>query len=327
MKLRNRKTYMNTLPEGAPPENVRPRITQIIYYLILLTVLGYVIYIFGARFFYFKEKGFVEIEKTIISSSRGGKILRLMSMEGQKINKKDLIAVIAPARHCQREDDGRLQKMVYDIALNRVQLGILNKSIYALKNKLSDFSLMRALETGQQRQSERESMLRNLEKDKADAALLTGKIVLQKRQLASLTEAQGKSRLPADCYAEVIGAPFNGVIHSVKRKVSEFSARGAPLVTLIADKAPVRIESYLDNDQLRYLHRGNVVNIKFADGVRSKARINKIFSSANEIPERDWVHYRPVETQVRVHLVPVSSKDAALWKRYDRMEVTVRGGK
>ena len=327
MKLRNRKTYINTLPEGGPPENVRPRITQIIYYIILLSVVGYVIFIFASRYFYFKEKGFVEVEKTIISSSRGGKVLKLKASEGKKIDKNTLIAVIAATRVCQAADNTRQQKLAYDIGLNKARQGILNSEIQGLNRDLSTFSLRRALETGQNRLSSRESIKRLLAKKRAEAALLYRQIQLQKTQLAGLEKQRATVRLPAECFNEVIKAPFDGIVHSVKRKINEFSARGASLMTLIADTAAVRIELYLDNDQLKYLQAGNIVTITFPDGVKGKAEIEKIYSSAYKFPERDWVHYRPADTQVRVHLKPLNKRDAAVWKKYDRMEVTVRGRK
>ena len=331
MKLRNRKTYMNTLPEGAPPENVRPRITQIIYYLILLTVIGYVVYIFGSRYFYFKEQGYVEVEKTVISSSRGGKLLKLKVQEGQKIEKNTLLAVIEAVRQCQSSeyfpDNSRVQKLAYDIAMNRARQTLLNNEIKTHKKGLSTFSLHRALETGQKKQLERYNLKLLLEKKQSEADLLYRQIILQQRQLAGLKKQALSVRLPADCYNEVIKAPFSGKVQSIKRKVNEFSARGSALLGLIADNADVRIELYLDNDQLRYLHAGDHVDIKFSDGVKSQAKIKTIYSSAYKFPERDWVHYRPADTQVRVDLVPVNRKDAVLWMRYDRMEVTVRGRK
>ena len=323
MKLRNRKSYMTSLPEGKPPENVRPRITQMIYYTILLLVVGYIIFIFASRYFYFSESGFVEVEKTIISASRGGKVLKIKVREGENLKHKMLLAVIAATKNCNTTVNAKANKLKYDIALNRSKLSLLKREINDIKNRLSNFSLQRALETGQSTNSISSKLNYDLIKKQNEVALLDSQIILQ-QQMSPSSLAEHSS---LECYNESIIAPFNGHVHSIKRKPNEFTSRGAPLLILIANNAKVRIEAYLNNDQLPYLHAGDLVDIIFSDGSETEAKINKIYSSAYQAPEREWSHYKPLDAQVRVHLVPLNKQDAILWKQHDRMEVSIRGRK
>jgi len=316
---------MTSLPEGAPPANIRPRITQYIYYAILLFVVGYILYVFVSRFFYVKADGFVEVAKTIMSSSHGGRVIRLPVKEEQKIKTKDLLAVISAARNCGASDNNQLVKLKYELDFNRTKLSLLKRAIKDAKNRLSTFSLQRALETGQSRESVGQKLKLELIKKQNTANLLEAQIILQRQQLRKMKHYSPTSALPAECFNESIIAPFAGYVHSVKRKINEFAARGAPLLILTADNAKVRIEAYFKNEQLPYLHKGEIVNVDFADGKTSDAKIKAIYSSAYNVSEREWD--RPAETQIRVHLEPLTKKDAALWKKYDRMEVTVRGRK
>ena len=323
MKLRNRKSYMTSLPEGKPPENFRPRITQTIYYAILILVVGYIIYLLSSRFFYFSEPGFVEVEKTIISSSRGGKILQLPVKEGQLVKHKNLLALISASKNCSSINSSKAHKLKYELALNRSRLTLLQREITSLKNYIANANLQRALETGQAKDSTVSKLNYDLIKKLNDAALLDSQIILQ-QQLKPINLASNSS---LECFNESIFTPFDGYVHSVKRTTNEFTARGAPLLILISNTADVRIEVYLKNDQLPYLNIGSLVDIRFANGIATEAKIKNIYSSAYTAPEREWHNYKPADTQVLVHLKPVSVQDAALWKKYDRMEVSVRGRK
>lgn len=325
MKLRNQKSYITSLPEGAPPKNIRPRITQLTYYAILIFVVGYILYVFSSRFFYFKVPGYVEVEKTIISSSHGGRILKLPVKEQQKIKEKEFLAVIAAAKHCTSTNSSRFVKLKYELDFNRTKLSLLKRSIKDTKARLSNFSLQRALETGQARDSATQKLKIELAKKQNDADLLEGQIILQQQQLKKLKNYKPAATLSPECVNENIFSPFAGTVRSVKRNVNEFAARGVPLLILTANNAKVRIEAYLKNEQLPYLHNGGAVNVTFADGRATEAKIKAIYSSAYNVSEREWD--RPAESQVRVHLEPLTKQDAALWKKYDRMEVTVRGRK
>ena len=323
MKLRNRKSYMTSLPEGKPPENIRPRITQIIYYAILVAVVGYIIYLFSSRFFYFNEPGFVEVEKTIISSTRGGKILQLAVKEGQLVKRKKLLAVIAASKSCNSQQRTDAIKLKYDLELNRSKLSLLQREISNIKNHIANANIQRALETGQAKNSITSKLNYDLLKKQNEAALLDSQIIIQ-QQLKPTSLTRNAS---LECFNESIFTPFDAHVHSVKRSTTEFTARGAPLLILISKTATVRIEVYLKNDQLPYLHTGSLVDISFANGVTTEAKIKNIYSSAYTAPEREWHNYKPADTQVLVHLEPINNQDAAVWKKYDRMEVSVRGRK
>ncbi len=325
MKLRNRKSYITSLPEGAPPQNIRPRITQIIYYAILLLVVGYILYVIGSRFFYFKAAGFVEVEKTIISASHGGRVIKLPVSEEQKIKAKELLAVIAAVKNCAPVGNGQIVKLQYELDFNRTKLSLLKRAIKDIKARLSDFNLRRALETGQSRESAGQKLKLELLKKQNTADLLESQIILQQQQLIKTKKYRPAAMVSSECFNENLVSPFDGTVRSVKRNLNEFAARGVPLIILTANNAKVRIETYLKNKELAYLHKGGIVDVVFADGVKSEAKITAIYSSAYDVSEREWD--RPAETQVRVHLEPLTKQDAALWRKYDRMEVTVRGRK
>lgn len=327
MKLRNRKSYITSLPEGAPPTNVRPQITQIIYYTILLSVVGYVIYIFASRIFYYKEAGFVEVEKTVISASHAGKILKLPVKEGQAFRKKDLLAIIAASRNCGASINLQHNKLKYDLALDQSKLSLLKRSIDELKNRYNKATLQRALETGQARNTSNNKIQLEILKKQNEIDLLESRIILQQQQLKNTRTTKTGRNASADCFNENIYAPFDGVVYSVKRKLNEFTQRGEPLFTLVANNATVRVESYLNIDLLPNLAVGKPATVILTKNLNTPATIKAIHSSAYNLAERNWSHYKADDTHVLIYLQALNSDDARLWKRYDRMEVKVQGRK
>ena len=323
MKLRNRKSYMTSLPEGHPAENIRPRFTQLIYYFILLAIVFYIIYLFSSRYFYFNESGFVEVEKTIISSSYGGKVIKLPVKEGQSLTYSKLLAIIAASKNCNSSYRINTDKLKYDLALNRAKLSLLKREVNNMQNFISNSNLQRALETSQSNTSTSNNIKLDLIKKQNEITLLDSTIKLQQQRKPTNFIGQTSP----ECFDETLKSPFSGYVHSIKRKVNEFTSRGTPLLVLIADDATVRIETYLKNDQLPFVKIGENVSVEFSNGTETKAKIKNIYSSAYAAPEREWNHYKPLNTQVRVHLEPVNKQDALLWKKFDRMEVNVRGRK
>ena len=327
MKLRNKKSYITSLPEGTPPKNFRPRITQIIYYSILLFVVFYIVYIFGSRLFYFKASGFVEVNKTVLSATHGGRIIALRVKEGQPVRKKQLLATVAASSNCASTINLRFNKIKYDIALNQKKIAILNSEIDALEKRYNNTMLERALETGQSRNASGNKLKLDILKKQNALELLNSQTSLLKQELKNNKQRHLAANASADCFDENIYSPFNGYVYSVQHNADEFVQRGKALLTLIANNADVRIEAYLKTDQRPWLETGEIVDVSLSDDISTQARIKSIHSSAYNFPQRERDYYKPADTQVLVLLEPLSAKDAQLWKQYDRLKVTVRGRK
>jgi len=325
MKLRNRKSYMTSLPEGSAPVSPRISITQLIYFTILISAVAYLIYIFGFRYFYFSEDGVVEIEKTVISSSRGGRLGQLSVREGQTIEIGDAIAVVEAARHCVRDADQRIEKLRYEIGVNEARKKLMAAEIARSKQGESSYTLYRALELDNGLRRDNRELQRQQQKLLSDARLLNDQINLQHERLKDLQERSANITMPAECSAENINALFVATVSAVHKRTKEFVGRGEAIVTLIRDNAPVRIELYMDNDQLRYVQQGDVLGLVFADGIEGEGRIKTIHSSAYRNPQREWNKYQPAEPQVLVYIEPLGAKDRMQWMSYDRMQVRVRG--
>jgi len=319
---------MTSLPEGEAPKNSRASVTQFIYFLVLLTAVAYLVFIYVKRYWYFEEFGHIEVEKTVISSSQGGRIESLPVNEGQKLFAKDRIAIIEALRdNCDPREDERINKLRFDIDSNISKRNILTARIKTSEEALTGYELRRALELDRGLSRDVERKRRERDTIKADRALLDKQIVIQKKRLTDLQAKQKKASLPEGCYNEQISSPFNAIVASVLKRPKEFAQRGEAIITLMKETAPVRIEVYLDQDVLKYLHTGDRVDLVLPDGTDDEAVIEAIHSSAYAEPNRQWHNYKPADTDIRVHLRPADASSRKKWLPFDRMEVRVRGFK
>ena len=327
MKLRNRKSYITTLPEGTAPTNVKSKITQLVYFSILGLIVAYLVYIAAGRLFYLNARGQVEIEKTLISSTRGGHISSLKIKEGQQLQKGDLIVIIDALKQCIPEENRQLQKLRLDIGLNEQRIVLLKAKQAELARLQRGGELRRALELERESVAYGRQFWREQNKLASDLALTGKELELQRARLKGMEKNMRNQIVPAECRAEVIRAPFAARVQVVRRRVQEFAKRGEAIVILTRNHAPVRIEAYFTEDELKYINMGKQIDVTFPDGVESTGVVKAIYSSAYSVPEREWKGYRPLTTGVRVHLFPINKNEEIHWKQYDRMEVRVRAGK
>jgi len=327
MKLRNRKSYITNLPEGSAPVNVKPKITQIIYFAILGLIVAYLISIGIGRWFYLNARGQVEVEKTLISSTRGGHISSIKVIEGQHLQKGDLIVRIDALKQCVPEENRPLQKLRLDIALNEQRIILLKVKQAELDKLQRGGELRRALELERQSTGYGKQYWRDQNKLTSDLALTAKELELQQGQLTNMEKEIRNQIVPAECRAEIIRAPFASRVQVVRRRVQEYAKRGEAIVILTRNQASVRIEAYFTEDELKYISLGKQIDVTFPDGVESVGVVKAVYSSAYSVPEREWKGYRPLTSGIRVHLFPLNKSEKMNWKQYDRMEVRVRADK
>ncbi len=304
-----------------------PRITRLLYYLVLFSILAGVLYLLGMRVFYFSGRGQVEREKTILSSAQGGTIAYLTKKKGETFVRGEVLAEIELANKCGERPDTRITKLRFDLKSRQAELAALKARLQPLEQMENTGILYRALEIGDASSRRRMEQLENkTEKLQEQIQLLEAEIFVRQEEIAALEE---QMLVPVDraCDFETIIAPFDGTIYLIKSAPNEYTARGEPLLVIMADTAPVYVEAYLKEKHLRYISPGKSMTIKFPDRYTSIGRIEEYNSTAQAVAERQLKDYVPKSTMIRVQLVPVDKNEASLWKKYDRIDVRVQGRK
>jgi len=328
MKLHNRnRTYLNTLAEGTPEPDIKPRVTRWIYFGILISAMLYLTYIVSDRVMYRDATGQVEVENIAISASHSGRLETVAVVEGQVVKKGELIAKIAASRDCIEQPDKSANQLRYDIELNKSRIELFRIRLGNLKQPQQEELIRRALEVSRDKKSQQEKLRKEKQKIREEIVLLSREVKLQKKKLSLQDLSAMNKTVSVECEAEIILAPFDGVIQGVLRRSQEFTKRGDPIVMLANEQASVSIFARFEQKDLRSLSVGKILGITFPDGETSRGLVNTVYSADYAQLSGSNPVKRELRGTVRVRVSAIDEQSRQQWKRYDRMDVVVRAEK
>ena len=257
MKLRNRKSYLNSLPEGKAPVSLLSRLIHWIYFLILIAVV-----IYFARYIYYRLSsiegfGQVVVERVVLSAGYGGNISQLPIIEGQAVNQGDLLLQISSLKKCQKKENGNIYKLKLNTEMKQAKLNALRSKLKTINNEQI---MHRALELNNR-------ALNSTTNLQFDIKILANELNVQYKLLKALSENQQiDTGVAADCQDELISSPFESTVKRVLKENYEFVKKGEAVVVIQDKWAKVQIEGYLSKYDLKDIVLGNEVTIEFPDG-------------------------------------------------------------
>lgn len=331
MRLRSQKSHFQNLPEGTPPAKLLPKILRLLYFLVLLCVVGALCSIFIKRFLYFTGEGHVEVARVNISTTSDGVVRLLNKTTGESFVKGDVLAQIWKGQSCTEVTPNiRLIRLKYEIKQQQYEHKLILDQLYQLETNLEASQettiLRRALEIGDvsSRRKAEELMLRDLMNKQQSADKLLAEIKIKEAELALLDQEYASVK-KSQCEFEDIVATFSGTIDHVTRRTSEYLKRGEPLFMVIPESDSVAVAAYIDTKNLHFLDKGKQMTIQFPDKSAGVGEITEFVSSARSQAYLVKNDYVPVSTELRVTLKPLTEQDARKWRMFDRMDVKVKG--
>ncbi|MCP4164076.1 MAG: hypothetical protein GY760_28775 [Deltaproteobacteria bacterium] len=96
MRIRNRKSYFSSLPEGKAPVNKSKKVSSFIYTLIIVSIGIYFVYYVSEKFIFIEGRGQVEIGGYLINSDFEGTIQEMLVGKGDYIEKSQPLVKIQP---------------------------------------------------------------------------------------------------------------------------------------------------------------------------------------------------------------------------------------
>ncbi|MBI3773059.1 MAG: HlyD family efflux transporter periplasmic adaptor subunit [Gammaproteobacteria bacterium] len=332
MRLRNRTSYMTGLPEGAPKRTPGSRVTSWLYLLFISSLVLYIGYLGVMWIWQFSGRGYVDSPRIMIRASVGGRIAELGVQSGQHVAAGTRLAVIEPTRGCSDVAspvmDSRGEQLHFEAQRKQIELDALLGELKLVAPQPVDEGVRRALEVDGE-------YLRRYEQNQKQAEILKLKIARVRGELGLLHRQSGGRTLPqrnrdgviaaGACQPEVLVAPLAGRVRAVLRNRYEVVGRGDAVVDVVSDHAPVFIDVYFDQDRLDLVTAGKVLKVYFSDGTESEGRVESVRSAASRLPENSGMGYGEPAGKIIARITPVNQADTAVWARYDRMAVRVRG--
>lgn len=322
MKLRNRYSFVTHGRDRSAPERVAPRITHVLYILVLLGLISYGIVYAVNHWFRFEARGQVVTDTTLLSANSAGELREIGIDEGDEIMPGSILGRIVPPKTCG-SNQAEIESLRIDIAVNEEEISGMQKRIDRARERLEEMALRESLELDRHGQDTAERRLRDEIADlQVDKERLRKKTTLFREKLAAYRS--GELREPK-CSETLVVAPFRSEVVTVHRTSHESVAGGDPIVTLRAAEAGARVIAYLPPEQLDDIEHGQEVTVAFPDGSSDIGVVDRIGSSGEEVATTLRNGYRRELTDIRFQVRPAANGSANQWTQFHLMEVEVQG--
>lgn len=110
-------------------------------------------------------------------------------------------------------------------------------------------------------------------------------------------------------------SPVEGIITKIPKPVNEISFR-QDVIMYISNLDQIYIRAFIEQPDLEYFEPGDVVNLRFLDGTKSKGRIKEFYINTESVPEP----FRKIRGKDQRNVVavvnPVNDDEKKTWKSY-----------
>ncbi len=321
MKLRNRQQVVSFGQEGTAPASWAPRVTTLLFYGVLASILIYVAFYTANRLLNFRADGLVTTLTTSVASTLEGRVTEAPFAAGDTVREGDLLLTVAPGLACQLPDASRRDALAMDIRLDGARMEVLGERIEAVRERATDIDSRAALELDTELRRERTGLDTELFDLETDRRLLALEIQLKEQTLRETVPRASDTR----CLPEFVHAPFDATVHAVHHEVYSVVNAGEPVLSLKALHPPVVVMAYADPRILPSLFPGKSVKVEFPDGTEATGSISAVRAASESFAQLDVNDYRLLESQILIEVVPANPNEAERWRTFDRLGVRVTG--
>lgn len=177
--------------------------------------------------------------------------------------------------------------------------------------------------------SEKRMVVENLRVDRLRKVSELGYLQQYLRQLDSFEDEYNKYQLsrigfgdgnaPVNSYYV---SPVSGIITKIPKPENEISFR-QDVIMYISNIDEIFIRVFIEQNDLEYYEPGDVVNLRFLDGTRSKGRIKDFYVNTESVPEP----FRKIRGKDQRNVVavvnPVNDDEKRKWRSYYQFTVQV----
>jgi len=125
-----------------------------------------------------------------------------------------------------------------------------------------------------------------------------------------------------DSSFKVFTSPIEGSITNIEKQPFEVALK-TEVILSIHQPNFVHIKGFFDQEDLRYLHEGDVVDIEFADGTTSVGYVDRFYSATYILPEEFQKKFEPTTRTLAADIMPITPDDLERWKKYYKLSVRI----
>lgn len=326
---------------------------RVIYIVFLILLFGFLGYYAFNKIFFIKAQGQVSFENIDIRIPDDCRILEYQVEEDDTVNVGDSLFIFSLDDDNlnagnnvivnQSEDAGFSNQLTWidrekfalekKIAMNNIDKVRAKELLKNFENELQHLEnaiILDMLPTDRYEYAKSEILRLKTEISKLDAENrqnnsyiaelneLAQKPVMKRAETTSSGNGgDGETTAP-----QVFYSPINGNVTRLYIHQFEVALKQDVIMSIHSDR-PMYIKAFFEQEDVAYFNEGDIVNIKFPDGRKSKGFLKRFNYSTFQLPTEFQKRYEPTTRTVAADIYPVSPDDYALWRGFYKMSVTI----
>lgn len=338
-KLREEKSFIKVLKEP-PVKKKKINFHKVLYLSLLVGALIFV----GHRFIYaylvILAEGQIELPKQTVNFADDIQLIDFNIQEGSQVTQGDTLfsyrmvvdkdeeikmqTRAQPSEwiiKARLENEKKLNLISLDIIAQRELLSMIEEQISKNENLL--------LAGVNENYNSYKKLLQEKGRIQADIKSLIKEQSYYRsygQQLAIEEQANKNITITKSSYIHEVRhyvSPFSGKIGKISFSENEICYKKQELMT-IHSMDGARISAFFDPDEIPYIRIGEVVDLKFPDGSKSRGIIHKFHVSTYALPEEFQKKFEPTERNILAEIKPLNEIESKRWKNFYKMDVEVR---
>lgn len=121
---------------------------------------------------------------------------------------------------------------------------------------------------------------------------------------------------------KIFTCPIDGNITRIHKQPYEVALKTETICS-IHQPNDVHIKGFFNQEDLKHLKQGDLVNIEFPDGTMSKGIVDRFYSATYILPEEFQKKFEPTTRTLAADILPIGENDLDIWRKYYKLSVKV----
>ena len=120
----------------------------------------------------------------------------------------------------------------------------------------------------------------------------------------------------------VFYSPIDGTVTRIYTRQFEVALKSEQIMA-IHKNTPMYIKGFFEQEDLNYFKEGDLVNIEFPDGTKSKGLIKRFYYATYPLPDEFQKRYEPTTRTISADIYPVNDDEYAHWRAFYKLGVSI----
>ena len=121
-------------------------------------------------------------------------------------------------------------------------------------------------------------------------------------------------------------SPIDGTITRIHMQPHEVALKSENILN-IHKPENIYIKAFFEQEDLKSLQQGDLVNLEFPDGTESQGIVKRFYFATYVLPEEFQQKYEPTQRSIAADIYPVNEQELEKWKAFYKMSVIVTKSK